>query len=151
MCIRDRYWRSWTEVTYSCYLTWIHRRDSSKDWASSCCQCTEITAKKQCYTISALCVFRCLAPLPRIRVWKGIFGIRDLAKIWWMWENAKIFTGNGIWLREGGLTKIWSHDVGYFVCLLGIPIDMFSLFLSSFFPPSCPTEVWKAMSFLQWQ
>ena len=66
-----------------------------------------------------------------------------------MWENATILTGKGIWLQEGGLTKIWSHDVGYFVCLLGILIDMFSLFLSSSFspPPSCPTEVWKAISF----
>ena len=105
--------------------------------------------KEQCYAISALCVFRCLVPLPCIRVWKSIFGIRDLAKMWGgMWENAKILTGNGIWLQEGGLTKIWSHDVGYSVCLLGILIDMFSLFLSSSFsPPSCPTEGWKAISF----
>ena len=50
------YWRSWTEVTYSCNLTWIHRHGSSKDWASSCCQCTEITAKNNAIQLVP-CVF----------------------------------------------------------------------------------------------
>ena len=50
------YWRSWTEVTYSCNLPWIHRHGSSKDWASSCCQCTEITAKNNAIQLVP-CVF----------------------------------------------------------------------------------------------
>ena len=50
------YWRSWTEVTYSCNLTWLHRHDSSKDWASSCCQCTGITAKNNAIQLVP-CVF----------------------------------------------------------------------------------------------
>ena len=55
----------------------------------------------------------------RIRLWKGILGIRDLTKIWCgIRENEKYVKGirDLTATREAGLTKIWARDAG-FCCL----------------------------------
>jgi len=58
------------------------------------------------------------------RVWKGIFGIRDLAKIrCGIRENAKYLDGirDLTATREVGFAKIWPRDGRFFfACLSGI-------------------------------
>ena len=58
------------------------------------------------------------------RVWKGtfIFGIRDLTKIQWEWENAKYLDQNLTAAQEVGFTKtLFGHGMWEFVAsLLGI-------------------------------
>ena len=57
------------------------------------------------------------------RVWKGIFGIRDLTKIQCgIRENAKYFDGirELTTSREAGLKRIWARDAGILARLLGI-------------------------------
>ena len=59
------------------------------------------------------------------RVWKGIFGIRDLTKILrGNRKNSKHIDGirDLTVPREAGLTKNWVRDAGFmFVCLSGKP------------------------------
>ena len=59
------------------------------------------------------------------RVWKGIFGIRDLTKIrCGNRENDKYIDGirDLTVPREAGLAKIWARDAGFmFTCLSGMP------------------------------
>ena len=59
------------------------------------------------------------------RVWKGIFGIRDLTKIWCgNRENDKYIDGirDLTVPQEAGLAKIWAWDAGFmFACLSGMP------------------------------
>ena len=59
-----------------------------------------------------------------MRVWKGIFGIRDLTKILCgNRENDKYIDGIRDWTvpREPGLAKNWARDAGFmFVCLSGM-------------------------------
>ena len=57
------------------------------------------------------------------RVWKGILGIRDLAKIrCGIRENAKYLDGirDFTATREAGFAKIWARDTRFFACLSGI-------------------------------
>ena len=58
------------------------------------------------------------------RVWKGIFGIRDLTKIrCGNRENDKYIDGirDLTVPREAGLAKNWARDAGFmFVCLSGM-------------------------------
>ena len=57
------------------------------------------------------------------RVWKGILGIRDLAKIrCGIRENAKYLDGirDLTATREAGFAKIWARDASFFACLSGI-------------------------------
>ena len=59
-----------------------------------------------------------------IRVWKGIFGIRDLTKIpCGNRENHKYL--DGIWdltaPQEAGLAKIWAWEAGFFRLFVGNP------------------------------
>ena len=60
-----------------------------------------------------------------LRVWKGIFGIRDLTKIrCGNRENDKYVDGirDLTVPREAGLAKNWLRDAGFmFACLLGMP------------------------------
>ena len=60
-----------------------------------------------------------------IRVWKGIFGIWDLTKIWCgNQENDKNIDGirDLTVPREAGLAKNWARDTGFmFACLSGMP------------------------------
>ena len=60
-----------------------------------------------------------------IRVWKGIFGIWDLTKIWCgNQENDKYIDGirDLTVPREAGLAKNWARDTGFmFACLSGMP------------------------------
>ena len=60
-----------------------------------------------------------------VRVWKGIFGIRDLTKIrCWNRENDKYIDGirDLTVPREAGLAKNWARDAGFmFACLSGMP------------------------------
>ena len=61
--------------------------------------------------------------VPFTRVWKGIFGIRDLTKIQCgIRENAKYFDGirELTTSREAGLKRIWARDAGILARLLGI-------------------------------
>ena len=56
------------------------------------------------------------------RVWKGIFGIRDLTKIrCGNRENDKYLDGirDLTARREAGLTKIWARDAGFFRLFVG--------------------------------
>ena len=59
------------------------------------------------------------------RVWKGIFGIRDLTKIrCGNRENNKYIDGirDLTVPREAGLAKNWVRDAGFmFACLSGMP------------------------------
>ena len=59
------------------------------------------------------------------RVWKGIFGIRDLTKIrCGNRENDRYIDGirDSIVPREAGLATIWARDAGFmFTCLSGMP------------------------------
>ena len=59
-----------------------------------------------------------------VRVWKGIFGIRDLTKIrCGNRENDKYIDGirDLTVPREPGLAKNWARDAGFmFVCLSGM-------------------------------
>ena len=59
------------------------------------------------------------------RVWKGIFGIRDLTKIrWGNRENDKYIDGirDLTVPREAGLAKNWARGAGFmFACLSGTP------------------------------
>ena len=59
------------------------------------------------------------------RVWKGIFGIRDLTKIrCGNRENDKYIDGiRDLTIpREPGLAKNWARDAGFmFACLSGMP------------------------------
>ena len=59
------------------------------------------------------------------RVWKGIFGIRDLTKIrCGNRENDKYIDGirDLTVPREAELAKNWARDAGFmFVCLSGMP------------------------------
>ena len=63
--------------------------------------------------------------LPRDRVWKGIFAIRDLTKIrCGNRENDKYIDGirDLTVPREAGLAKNWARDAGFmFACLSGMP------------------------------
>ena len=55
--------------------------------------------------------------------WKGIVGIRDLAKIrCGIRENAKYLDGirDLTATREAGFAKIWARDARFFACLSGI-------------------------------
>ena len=69
---------------------------------------------------SIFCDFTPLCVHSVTRVWKGIFGIQDLTKIWCgNRENDKYI--DGIWdltaPREVGLAKNWARDAGFmFVC-----------------------------------
>ena len=57
------------------------------------------------------------------RVWKGILGIRDLAKIrCGIRENAKYLDGirDLTATKEAGFAKIWAQDSSFFACLSGI-------------------------------
>ena len=59
---------------------------------------------------------------PRLRVWKGIFGIRDLTKIpCGIRGNAKYLDGirdlTALW--EAGFAKIWARDPGFFCLSVG--------------------------------
>ena len=57
------------------------------------------------------------------KVWKGILGIRDLAKIrCGIRENAKYLDGirDLTATREAGFAKIWARDARFFACLSGI-------------------------------
>ena len=49
------------------------------------------------------------------RVWKGIYGIRDLTKICGNRENHKYLGGIRDFTasREAGLAKIWARDAGF--------------------------------------
>jgi len=61
--------------------------------------------------------------LTAYRVWKGILGIRDLAKIrCGIRENAKYLDGirDLTATREEGFAKIWARDARFFACLSGI-------------------------------
>ena len=58
-----------------------------------------------------------------VRVWKGILGIRDSAKIrCGIRENAKYLYGirDLTVTREAGFAKIWAWDAKFFACLSGI-------------------------------
>ena len=63
-------------------------------------------------------------PFKATRVWKGIFGIRDLTKILCgNRENDKYIDGirDLTVPREPGLAKNWARDAGFmFVCLSGM-------------------------------
>ena len=72
--------------------------------------------------------FRVVTPRtfhPFCRVWKGIFGIRDLTKIrCGNRENDKYIDGirDLTVPREAGLAKNWARDAGFmFACLSGMP------------------------------
>ena len=71
------------------------------------------------------CNFKQFSGVRRKRVWKGIFGIRDLAKIrCGNRENDKYIDGIGDLTvpREAGLAKNWVRDAGFmFSCLSGMP------------------------------
>ena len=57
-----------------------------------------------------------------IRVWKGIFGIRDLTKMQsGIREKAKYFDGirDFTALRQAGFAKIWARDAGIVFCPSG--------------------------------
>ena len=57
---------------------------------------------------------------PRLRVWKGNFGIRTLTKIrYGIRENAKYIGGKRdvCATQEAGFTKIWAQDEGFFRCV----------------------------------
>ena len=60
-----------------------------------------------------------------LRVWKGIFGIRDLTKIrYGNRENDKYVDGirDLTVPREAGLAKNWARDAGFmFACLSEMP------------------------------
>ena len=60
-----------------------------------------------------------------IRVWKGIFEIWDLTKIWCgNQENDKYIDGirDLTVPREAGFAKNWARDTGFmFACLSGMP------------------------------
>ena len=58
-----------------------------------------------------------------IRVWKGIFGIRDLTKLWCgIRKNAKYLgeTRDLTTPRETGSAKVWVQDAKFFAYLSGI-------------------------------
>ena len=72
--------------------------------------------------------FRVVTPRtfhPFCRVWKGIFGIRDLTKIrCGNRENDKYIDGirDLTVPRKAGLAKNWARDAGFmFACLSGMP------------------------------
>ena len=63
-----------------------------------------------------------------MRVWKGIYGIRDLTKIrCGNRGNDKYIVGirDLTVTREAGLAKNWARDAGFiFACLSGLPLTV---------------------------
>ena len=69
--------------------------------------------KNNYFPSSDQCKRQCLSAF--MRVWKGIFGIRDLTKIQCeIRENAKYLDGirELTVSREAGLSRIWARDAG---------------------------------------